>query len=167
MKKYLTIILALASFVSFGQRKGNVQLYGYKQSVSGGKGPETGGNHPAQNNSAGKNYFLYAASDDRIYPTEVWVEGTRYGVSIKTVEKTPIEYDDGTNIGAPAKVLVPKTKKKIVQLVLIGGLKPKVETSTAGKLAATNALVLVYKTKGKLYQNTLPLLTELQSANRQ
>src|SRR5688572_7654960 len=101
------------SLATMAQTQANVRLYGYKLYVSGGKGPEvTEGSTTKVSEGAGKNYFLYAVSSSRIYPSEIWIEGIRYGVTIKSIPKTPVEMSESGNIGAPAKQLVPATKNK-------------------------------------------------------
>jgi hypothetical protein len=148
-----------------GQTKGSARLYGYKQYVSGGKGPEVKeGSTTKVSGGAGKNYFLYTVSSSRIYPSEIWIEGVRYGVNSKSITKTPVEISESGNIGAPAKQLVPATKDKVVQLIPNPGSTAKSSGTKAGSLAKTNELVVVYKLNGKFYYNTLETLSDLDSA---
>src|SRR5687768_11370857 len=115
---FLFLALSCLSLVSIAQSKGNIRLYGYKQYVSGGKRPQSANNSgPVTSAGAGKNYFLYAVSSSRIYPSEIWIEGVRYGVTIKTISKTPVEMSEPFGADGPKKVLVPSTKEKVVQLI--------------------------------------------------
>lgn len=110
---------------------------------------------------------MYAASTYRIYPAEIWIEGIRYGVSVKPITKTPVEYSDEANIGSPRSVLVPATSKKIIQLIPISATAAKHMGTMAKSLSATNELVVVYKQGGKFYYNTLKSLSAIESAAMQ
>jgi hypothetical protein len=168
MKTALFLLLVIGiSCSSFSQSKGTIKLYGFQQSVSGGKAPEPNEHGLRVSKGAGKNYFLYAVSPSRIYPTEIWVEGTRFGVTIKTIEQTPVEYGDEMNIGSPKKVLIPKTNQKVVQLIPSTTIESKVSSTKAKSLAANNALVVVYKQNGKFYYQTLSRLSSIEGAAMQ
>lgn len=166
MKMIFFLIAALSfSMGCQAQEKGTLKLYGYVQRVSGGKAPEmnettglrTGGR-------SGRNYRLYTVSPKRIYPSELWIEGVRYGVSATTVTHTPVEYGDDNNIGAPKKVLVPKTTEQVLQLGPVAATEDKSRSVKVKSLAAKNAVVLVYKQGGKFYYQTLASLGDLGSS---
>lgn len=169
MKTILFLFCAIGlSLVTIAQTKGTIKLYGYRQSVSGGKAPEIQeGSNTGISEGGGKNYFLYALSPSRIYPSEIWIEGTRYGVTIKSIAKTPVKYTDEMNIGSPEKVLVPKTSQKLIQLIPVRSMNSKPSGAKAKSLARTNELVVVYQQGGKFYYTALKTLSELESAAMQ
>ncbi|MDQ3277631.1 MAG: hypothetical protein M3Q06_04860, partial [Bacteroidota bacterium] len=140
----MTLLLAVATINA--QEKGTVKLYGFYQAVSRGKAPEMNSETGLRTSGGqGRNYFLYAVSSSRIYPAEIWIKGTRMGVTPQTVAKTPVEYGDDGNIGSPKKVLVPKTSQRVTQLVLAPAVQDKNLGTKAKSLAKTNEVVLVYK----------------------
>jgi hypothetical protein len=169
MKKLL-LVGALLCFiiVASAQEKGTVKLYGYYQAVSAGKAPEINPETGLRTSAGqGKNYFLYAVSSSRVYPAEIWVEGTRMGVTIRTITTTPVMYGDDANIGSPKKELVPKTTQRVTQLILAPAVEGKDFGNRVETLARTNDVVLVYKQNGKFYYSALLKLTALGSAAAQ
>lgn len=164
---FLLAIISL-SLSACAQTRGNIRLYGYKQTVSGGKAPELDENTKTRvSEGAGTNYFLYTVSSSRIYPVEAWVEGHHYGLMVDSIKETPVEYGDENNIGSPKKVLVPETSQKVFRLTLIPPVEGKSTGKQAKPLAATNDFVLVYKMNGKFYYNTLKSLSSVESAAMQ
>lgn len=162
--KQLFIALSLFTALSAAaQTKGNATLYGYVQYVSRGKAPEPDAGGLKTSEGARKNYVLYAASSSRIYPLEIWVEGVRYGVSVRTVQ-TPVEYGDEAGVGLPKEVLVPKTAKTVIQLAPAPGRAPKTTSATGKRLAGANEVVLIYKQNGKLVYSTQAKLKKLAAA---
>lgn len=164
---FFLLITVLTGISCSAQSKGNIKLYGFEQAVAGGKAPDINEKGLRVSKGGGKNYFLYAQSASRIYPTEIWVEGTRYGVTIKTIEKTPVEYGDDMNVGSPKKVLIPKTSQKLVQLIPNSSTESKTSGTKAKTLAQTNELVVVYKQGSKFYYQVLPRLSRLDGAAMQ
>ncbi len=169
MKAILFSLLSICLTTSLcAQTKGSLQLYGYKQSVSGGKAPDIiEGSSVRTGTGAGKNYFIYAVSAYRIYPSEIWIEGIRYGVQVKSITKTPVEYSDEANIGSSKKVLVPATTKKVIQLIPVTAVAIKSVGTKAKSLSATNELVVVYKQNGKFYYTAMKSLGKMESAAMQ
>lgn len=149
--------------LAFAQTKGTAKLYGYVQEVSGGKRPELSGNAET-NGGPGKNYRLYAVSATRIYPTAIWVEGVKYGVTPKIITETPVVYVDENNIGSPKQTLVPSTKQKVVQLILNSTPQQKGNTQSGSTLAKGNDVVLVYRLGAKDYYSSLKKLSPLEAA---
>jgi hypothetical protein len=166
MRSIFFLLFALGlCLAGFGQKKGKVKLYGFKQVVASGKAPgfdSTTGLRISK--ESGRNYYLYAVAPSRIYPTEMWIDGNHYGVTIKTIEKTPVEIKDEIVVRAPKMVLVPKTTEKVVQLIPTAAIQSKAASKLAKSLAQTNAIVVVYKQNGKFYYQTLPKLETLTSA---
>lgn len=160
------LAISLIGSGSLAQSKGNIQLYGFEQRVSGGKAPEPDPQTGLRTaGKVGKNYYLYAVSPTRIYPVELWVQGNRYNATLRTITKTPVEYGDERNIGAPKKVLVPATSQKVVQLSLTPAVKSKIAGKKVQELAQTNELVVVYKQNGKFYYQILSKLADLDVAS--
>lgn len=164
--KMIFFLIAVFSF-SLGchsQGRGTIKLYGYVQSVSGGKAPEMDANTGLRTGGPSrKNYRLYTVSKTRIYPSELWIEGARYGFSTTPIKKTPVEYIDDGNIGAPKKELVPKTAGQVLQLVPVSSSVAKPVNGKAKSLSTKNAVVLVYKQGAKFYYSTLASLSSLES----
>ncbi len=169
MKTFFFFLTAISLGLSAqAQTRGASKLYGFKQYVSGGKAPDITEGAGTRTSSGGrKNYFLYAVSPSRIYPLELWIEGIQYGVSIKSITTTPVEYSDEMNIGSPKKVLVPKTSQNVIQLILIPPVKGKSVGTKAKTLSRTNEAVVVYKRAGKFYYNTVEKLTDMEGAAMQ
>lgn len=168
MKIFFFLLALFAAFSACTQTKGSAKLYGYIQQVSGGARPDPSAEPGTANGSnGGKNYFLYVASKARLYASEIWVEGNRYGVTTKAIGQTPVEHNDEMIPGSPRKVLVPKTGSKVVQLILRPAGASKSVGSKARSLAAVNEVVLVYKEGSKFYYNTLGKLSALDAAAMQ
>lgn len=168
MKQILFLFAATTTvLLAAAQTRGTATLYGYVQSVSGGKAPEMAENGTRTSEGSRKNYRLYAASTTRVYPVEIWIEGERYGLTAKSVEQTPVEAGDDANIGSPKVQLVPKTTRKVVQLVPLNGAAIKSQSVKAKSLATQNAVVFVYRQNGKLVYSTLKKLAPLQAAAMQ
>ncbi|HEV7329900.1 MAG TPA: hypothetical protein VGN63_02575 [Flavisolibacter sp.] len=169
MKQIFLLITLLGIVIAVtAQEKGTVKIYGYYQPVSAGKAPEMDRETGLQTSGGqGKNYFLYAVSSTRVYPAEIWIEGTRMGVSIRTIASTPVMYGNDANIGSPKQVLVPQTTQRVTQLILTRAVEGKDFGTKAESLAQTNAVVLVYKQGGKFQYSVLPALTALGSAAAQ
>ncbi len=168
--KTILIFFGLALLVTTvtAQTKGSAKLYGFKQSVAGGKAPEISSGPGARASSGGgKNYFLYALSSSRIYPSEMWIEGNHYGVDLKIISTTPVEYIDDLSTGSPKKVMVPKTAQKVIQLITARAVQGKTESAKAKSLSATNEMVIVYKQGSKFYYATRKMLSELDGAAMQ
>lgn len=169
MKQIFSVVTLLIFFIAASaQEKGKVKLYGYYQPVSAGKAPEMNPQTGLRTSDGqGKNYFLYAVSSSRIYPVEIWVEGTRMGVTIRTITTTPVMYGDDANIGSPKQELVPQTSQQVTQLVLAPAVEGKNAGNRAGALAQAHEVVLVYKQDGKFQYSVLPKLTALGRAAAQ
>jgi len=170
MKKIFLFAAALCfSTLLIAQTKGSVKLYGYKQPVSGGKAPEPSTDTGLRvSRRSGNNYFIYAVSSSRIYPLEIWLEGNRYGVTVKSIKKTPVEYSNEMNVGSPKKILVPKTTKEVLQLIpMAADAGAKSAGVKAKSLSTQNEAVAVYKQNGKFYYNTLKRLSDLESVSMQ
>ena len=160
--------LLLIAIAGSTQEKGTAQLYGYYQAVSRGRAPEINAETGLRTSQGqGRNYRLYAVSPALIYPAEIWVEGVRMGVTIKTITQTPVEYSDDADLGAAKKVLVPQTTQQVRQLILTPAVEGKNYGKKAESLAKSNDLVLVYKQGGKFYYTTLKSLSALNSTAAQ
>jgi hypothetical protein len=162
---FFTICLSLLANIVLAQSKGKIKLYAYQQSVSKGKAPEvTDG--PQTSTGTGRNYWIYTVAPGRIYPAELWLDGTRYGVTFNTIKKTPLEWEDAGNIGAPKKILVPKSTGTTLQVVPTGATD-KTIGKAAASLARSHAVVLVYKQNGKFYYVTQKTWNDMESTQMQ
>lgn len=161
-------LLLSSILITSAQEKGRAKLFGYYQPVSAGKAPEINPETGLRTSGGqGKNYFLYAVSSSRIYPVEIWIEGARLGVTIKTITTTPVLHGDDANIGSPKQELVPQTSQRVTQLILTPAAAEKNLGDRARLLAQTNEVVLVYKQDGRFQYSILPKLTRLNSAAAQ
>jgi hypothetical protein len=165
MKKIITLGLAvLFAAALHAQTKGSIKIYGYKQPVSGGMVQRTISEDGASHEVPVKprfNYRIYTASSSAITPVEIWIRGEAFSATQSPVE-TPVMYDSPNNPTAPATTLVPKTTKKVLQIVL-APLQGKA-TTKAKTLAKTNELVLVYKANGRTYYQALKKLEMMEPA---
>jgi hypothetical protein len=167
MKKIFLSLLVLISFGSCkAQMKGTINLYGFKQAVLPGMIPgdiiTEDGRTIEQPFKPKFNFFIYTASNARIYPMEVWLNGTAYSIQTEVVTSTPIEYVNPTSLPEGKKtVLVPKTSKKVLKLTIAPPVE-KTEHTKAKSLSKANELVLVYKQNGKFYYSALKSLKEIE-----
>jgi hypothetical protein len=169
MKSVLLSVTITLCAAAMAQPKGNIKLYGYEQYVSSGRAPDINPQTGLPTSSgAGKNYYLYAVSTSRIYPSELWIAGKKFGVTVNTLTQTPVEYSDETIAGLPKKLLVPKTDHYVIQLIPSLSIEAKSGGGNEAKnQAALNSLVLVYKQNGKFYYSALKSLALLDRASAQ
>ena len=169
MKQILLFIVAvLISLCSYTQIKGPAKIYGYKEPVSSGNIPkriiDENGKETSPEKKPSYNYFIYLVSAGRAYPSEMWIMSKPYSVIPEFIKNTPVERKN-FNIPSEPKstVLVPKTTKKVLLLTPAPAIDNKL-TNKAKNLAKTNELVIVYKSGGKFYYNSLKFLTRLELA---
>lgn len=165
--KQLSLLLIIISLTlsSFAQKEGASKLYGYKQKVLPGtvRVDAVGKELPRKPRY---NYFIYLASNTRVEPVEIWVNGECYSVGSTEGATTPIEYSNPTIGGGKSQILVPKTKRRVLQLNPSLN-KIKAPTSKGKTLSAKNELVVIYKSDGKLYYKTESKLNDLESVAMQ
>lgn len=157
-------------FTSAAQTPGKAKLFGYKEPVVSGRSPGNGLEEngkpailPGQAESS-FNYFLYLQSSSRVYPSEMWINGKPYAVSIETIKQTPVVRENEVTPSQPSKTeLVPATDQMVLALFPVTVSENKL-TAIGRSLAAGNELVVVYKQGGKFYYNTLKKLTVLEAA---
>ena len=165
MKYFLFLLIAsAAALVSCAQNKGSAKLYGFKEAVVSGVKTgvtEEGGETSQQAAKSGLNYFIYLQTPGRVYPSEIWIDGTVYSVTTET-QATPVERQAFAAPSQSGKVqLVPKTSDKVVQLTPVNATPEKL--SQKGKsLAESNELVVVYKQGGQFYYSVLKELKQLE-----
>ena len=166
MKKiYFLVIAIIFSIFSFAQKEGASKIYGYKQKVLPGT---------VRVDAAGRelprkpkyNYFIYLTSTSKVDPVEIWINGEVYSVISNAVSTTPVEYTNPTIGGAKSQVLLPKTKRRVLQLGLSFN-KIENPTSKGKTLSEKNELVVIYKGNGKLYYKTISKLKDLGSVAMQ
>lgn len=154
---YILAAALLFSISTFAQVEGASKLYGYRQEVMPGtiRVDENGNQIRPQPRY---NYFIYLASSTKVVPTEIWIDGKAFKVGVNTVAETPVKYKNPTST-EKAKTLVPKTTRRVLQLLPMGELT---ETSTKGKtMSAKNELVVIYKGGSKTYYKALSNFTML------
>ena len=162
---YFLPVAILFSVFAFAQTEGASKIYGYKQKVMPGmvRADDNGREIPRKPQY---NYFIYLASTGKVTPVEIWINGEVYPVSVTHVLNTPVEYANPTSGDNKAKILVPKTTRKVIQL---GPSFNKIaEPILKGKtLSAKNELVVIYKSGSKFYYKTLSKLNELEPLGMQ
>lgn len=168
MKKFFFTFFVLAGFLSCkAQSKGSISLYGYKQAVLPGTIPkgvtDENGKEVEIEYKPRYNYFIYTASNARIYPVEIWINGQAYAVKTNEISQTPVEHFNPT--GSPENgektILVPKTSKKVIQITLAPSIST--QNAKAKTLSDTNELVLIYKQNGRSYYSSLKKIKELEA----
>ena len=171
MKKLiLAFILLSCSCILHAQSYSGVKIFGFQQSVSGGKRPTAAIN---EKNVAGtvaatprKNLWLYLALPAKtvVSVTELYMDGKKYKVKTEKIVKTPVEYTDAAIPDEPkTTVMVPATKQPVVKLTPLSAVAFS-PNSTLRKLLAANEVVVGYTVKGKKYYTALKKLTYLDPA---
>lgn len=162
-RSILTLILVFLAFMASGQAN-TVKLYAYKEPVIGGAFPqapvEEGGKQTGVEQKSRFNYLIYLASDTRIYPSEIWIDGQPYSAGMETVT-APVTRQNFTAPGQPKMELVPATGQKLVQLKPGPAIAEKL-SKEGRSLAASNEIVVVYKMNGKFYQVVQPAFKLLE-----
>jgi len=162
---YFLFIAILTSFFSFAQVEGASKIYGYKQKVTPGTIRVDENGNPAPRKTI-YNYNIYLGSTSKVVPIEIWVNGEPFSVVSNEVKTTPIEHTNPTSAVEKSKILVPKTSRRVLQLM--PSLNKVQKPTKKGKaLSAKNELVLIYKGSGKLYFKTISELAELESISMQ
>jgi hypothetical protein len=100
-----------------------------------------------------------------VTPVEIWIDGEVYSVTVSEVS-SPVEYSHPTSDNNKPKNLVPKTTRRILQLVPSTN-KIQKPTSKGKALSAKNEMVIIYKGENKLYYKALSKLTELEPVTMQ
>ncbi len=162
-RSILTLTLVLLAIMASAQAN-SVKLYAYKEPVIGGAFPqapvEEGGNSKEVQQKSRFNYLIYLASDTRIYPSEIWIDGHPYSAGMETVT-APVTRQNFTAPGQPKMELVPATGQRLVQLKPGPAITGKL--SKEGRmLAASNEIVVVYKMNGKFYHVVQPAFKLLE-----
>jgi hypothetical protein len=167
MKQFLILIALVFIYVSCdAQTEGPAKLYGYKQNVTPGTNPNWNEGGKQRQVKTGTNYYIYLVTNGRAYPSSLWIEGTEYSASMKTINITPVETNNPTLPAAPSTVLVPKSTGNVIQLIPVPAIDGK-SNAKAASMANDNEVIVVYKLNGKFYYNKLEKLSELPSAARQ
>ena len=168
LKQCFFIILMFIGYIASGQTQGNAKIYGYKEPVSRGASPQEtideNGNKISTTGSQAFNYFIYLVSPGRVYPSEMWLNGQPYAVSVETISETPVERKNFNNPGDLSTTeLVPATDQKVIRLKPVPAIDDKLSTK-GRRLSEDNELVVMYKLNGKFYFGTLKNLAILEAA---
>jgi hypothetical protein len=168
MKKYMLLLLLLAGLInSNAQTEGNAKIYGYQQQVLPGANNNVvveGGGETTAQNTPRKNYKIYIVSASRIYPVEMWINGTQYSVKMDIISSTPVMH--GNEAAGNRKELVPKTSQKVL-LLTPASYTEKKNVGDVRSIAQENELVVLYKQNGRFYYNSLKNLEQLDAAAMQ
>lgn len=166
MKQFYFLLLAVVLTVSsFAQNEGASKVYGYKQRVMPGMvRVDINGNEVKRQPQY--NYFIYLVSTTHVAPIEIWINGEAYSSITNKVLTTPVEYTNPTSADNKPKILVPETKRYVLQLS--PSLNKVTKPSKKGKtLSKKNELVIIYKGNGKLYYKVITDLSELEPVRMQ
>ncbi|MGZ8561576.1 MAG: hypothetical protein ACXWV3_08290 [Flavisolibacter sp.] len=164
MKRLITIAALFISFQAVAQSKGKVNIYAYKEPVIGGAYQqnqiEEGGNKTEVEQKARFNYLIYLASEERVYPSEIWINGTAFSAGLESVN-SPVTRQNFTAPGQAKMELVPLTSQKVIQLKPGPAITEKI--SKEGRdLSKSNELVVVYKQNGKFFYVGIPIFKILE-----
>lgn len=162
----LPFLIVLCCLVCTAQTQGSIALYGYKQAVLPGNIPS---GEISEDGIEAKaiyepkyNFFIYTASNFRIYPMEIWIKGNAYSAKTEIILTTPVVYINPTSLPADKKItLVPKTSKKVIKLSTAPAIEDK-SMAKAKSLSKTNELVIIYKQGGKFYYVAAKKMVELE-----
>ena len=105
MKPILLLLFLAGIIPAQAQTEGSAKIYGYSEPVSKGVAPqktidENGKESTAENKQA-FNFFIYLVSQSRVYPSEMWILGKPYSVSIERITKTPVVRKNYNNPSDP------------------------------------------------------------------
>ena len=166
MKPILLLLFLAGIIPAQAQSEGSAKIYGYSEPVSKGVAPqktidENGKESTAENKQA-FNFFIYLVSQSRVYPSEMWILGKPYSVSIERITKTPVVRKNYNNPSDPTSVeMVPETSGQVIRLIPAPAIQEKL-SDKGEALSKNNELVVVYKQNGKFQYNILSELTVLK-----
>ena len=148
-----------------------IKVYAYAQSVVPGVNPNSkaideSGKEINVKPKSRLNYLIYLEQKKSatIRPTIIWIKDKCYSITYEEVKQTPVELSSSNLMSDKKKMeLVPKTKNKVLKLILTGEIEDKGKQSTnLKKLIAKNNLVISYNWKGKMYYATLKNIKTLE-----
>lgn len=165
MKFLLVLCGFLFSADVLAQSEGEETIFGYAQAIMPGRAPgniEEGNRDSSLRAEQSYQYFIYLASEARIYPVEIWIKGKSRGLSWMEIKKKPVILEDYPN-GRGKTTLVPTTRKRVIQISPV--VSRNFRQSLVGRrLARTNELVILYHKNGKMYYSALEKLSMLEPA---
>jgi hypothetical protein len=148
-----------------------VKIYAYAQSVVPGVNPNSkaideSGKEINVEPKSRQNYLIYLEQKKSaaIQPTTIWIKDKNYSLSYDEVKQTPVELSSSNLMNDKKKMeLVPKTKNKVLKLILTGVIEDQaIISTTLKKLIAKNNLVISYNWKGKTYYAALKNIKMLE-----
>lgn len=171
MKLILTTLALLLTGVVTAQTRSDVKIYGYMQPVIGGANPvnmpDESGSVKAEQRREKKNYYIYIAgpAGQRIYPTEIWIEGQQYSTRTASVT-SPVQITIHTGETNPKKkTLVARTSNKVYQITPSSSTPSSAKTLAVSETKSTdNDVVISYKLGSKMYYAVLKKLSALEAA---
>ena len=164
----LTFVLAITFLKA--QSYPGVKVYGFKQAVSGGMRPPhtiTENNKTIEATVKPKNnYWFYLTYPVKVnaIPTEIYINGKKFGVRTEAVKHTPVLYTDNKIPDEPkTTVMVPQTNNKVL-FVIPGAPQSFTPSASLKSKVASNEVVIGYTIKGKKYYGVLKNMTRLEPA---
>ena len=142
----------------------DVKIYAYAQSVVPGINPNSkaideSGKEINVKPKSRMNYLIYIEQKKSatIQPATIWIKDKCYSITYEEVKQTPVELSSSNLMSDKKKIeLVPKTKNKVLKLILTGVVEGQtIHSTTLKKLIAKNNLVIGYNWKAKTYYATL------------
>lgn len=145
MKPYKILLFAflVASTITvFAQTSKPIKLYAYSMLTTGGAAQvdENG----QQINKNRPQYLIYYETTSKTKPTldKIWVKGILYNISVLEIKTLPvISYNENKKT-----VLVPKTNKKVWQILLLEPINVATKKMVTPKEVKTNEVVLATTT---------------------
>lgn len=157
--KYLYAFLSsfLISAVSSAQYSPILKKYAYSQITTPGTVPvdtDENGNPIAKKNEPSPLYYIYVtiAKKDAIKVTELWIKGKRYSLQQEEILETPVEMiNTDVSDNPKRKIMVPKTKNKVLRLAPVRILPENKPGSYVKQLMSKSEVVIVCYRRGKKY----------------
>lgn len=167
-KRNLFTILFLVSVFLLQAQVNNATIYGFRQRVTGGA--QKGGTvnedgtitKVERSNVFQYTIYLATASTVRVYPVQMWINGEVFSVETERGIQTPILQVNTNKLDTSQKVLVPNRTGQVLKLVP-APLTVDKSSGRAKSLASTHAVVVLYKSGGKLRYGVLKKFTDLNT----
>jgi len=165
MRTILSFVFTLLVGSCIGQSKGTAVLKAYHQPVAPGVNNgviEEGGQEVKMPAERKGNDYIFLLSDSRVYPVELWLDGTRYGVIAEPVS-SPVRNPHYRADSGDPEFLIQAKGKKLTRLTASPAINGK-EIMTQNTVTADNEIVVVYRAAGKFYYSALKKASLLDGA---
>jgi len=171
MKTLFTTLLFCCVFAGQAQMEKDT-LYGFRQRVTPGAKAagdiDENGNFIKTKSPELFNYAIYlvTASNATIYPIQMWMNGEVFSVKADRVLKMPEALMNAEAAVSETKPLLPEKPRMVLKLTPLPLTADK-NTGRAKALATANAVVVLYKSGGKLRYGVLKKFTDRAHASLQ